>query len=52
MEGEIVVIGGVASNLDFIISLEEMIGGKLLVPPHPQAVGALGAAILAQKATP
>lgn len=52
MEGEIVVIGGVASNLDFIISLEEMIGGKLLVPPHPQTVGALGAAILAQKATP
>ena len=48
IEGEIVVIGGVAKNLDFITSLEKMIGSELLVPPHPQIVGALGAAIIAQ----
>ncbi len=48
IEGEIVVIGGVARNLDFVTSLEEMVGSKLLVPPNPQIVGALGAAIIAQ----
>jgi activator of 2-hydroxyglutaryl-CoA dehydratase len=49
IEGEITVIGGVARNADFIASLEKMMGSKLLVPPHPQIVGALGAAIMAKR---
>lgn len=48
IEGEIVLIGGVAKNLDFVDSLEEMLGYKLLVPPNPELVCALGAAIIAQ----
>lgn len=48
IEGQIVIIGGVARNLDFIVSLENMIGSKLLIPPNPQVVGALGAAIIGQ----
>jgi len=47
--GDIVAIGGVAQIPDFIASLEEMIGRKLFVPSHPQVVGALGAALIAQK---
>ena len=49
IEGQIAVIGGVSRNPDFIASLEKMIGSKLLVPPQPQIVGALGAAIVAQR---
>ena len=48
IRGQIVAIGGVAKNPDFIASLEKMIGSKLLVPPQPQIVGALGAAIIAK----
>ena len=50
IEGEVMIIGGVARNLDFVASLEQMTGSKLLVPPNPQMVGALGAAIIAQGA--
>ena len=48
IEGEIVLIGGVAKDLDFVDSLEGMLGYKLLVPPNPELVCALGAAIIAQ----
>lgn len=46
-EGPFVMTGGVAKNLGVVAALEERLGTKLLVPPEPQIVGALGAAIVA-----
>ena len=48
IEGEIGVIGGVARNQCFVALLQQMLGGKLIVLPNPQVVGALGAAIIAR----
>ncbi len=44
----IVFTGGVAKNKGMVRALEEVLGEKLLVPPDPQIVGALGAALLAR----
>jgi predicted CoA-substrate-specific enzyme activase len=46
---EFVVIGGVALNVGFIDYLKNDIKLDLLIPENPQAVGAFGAALLAQK---
>jgi predicted CoA-substrate-specific enzyme activase len=44
----IVFTGGVAKNKGMVRALEEVLGEKLLIPPDPQLVGALGAALLAR----
>jgi len=47
MEPEVVLTGGVARNIGVVEALKEQFGLDILVPPHPEIVGALGAAILA-----
>jgi (R)-2-hydroxyacyl-CoA dehydratese activating ATPase len=47
-EKEIVFTGGVAKNLGVKNALEERIGMEILLPPEPQIVGALGAALWAE----
>ncbi|HUV76805.1 MAG TPA: acyl-CoA dehydratase activase [Desulfobacterales bacterium] len=47
--GDIVFAGGVARNPCMRCLLEEAIGKDILVPEDPQMVGALGAAVLANK---
>ena len=49
MEGDIVVIGGIAQNIDVVTLLAEFTKLNLIIPSHPQIVGALGAAIIAQE---
>jgi (R)-2-hydroxyacyl-CoA dehydratese activating ATPase len=46
-QGDIVFSGGVAKNPCMVALLEETLGRTVLVPDDPQAVGALGAALLA-----
>lgn len=43
------ISGGVANNVGMIKCLEEKLNTTILVPEHPQIVGAMGAAILAQR---
>jgi predicted CoA-substrate-specific enzyme activase len=45
----VVFTGGVAKNVGMIAALQKELGTKLLIPPEPQIVGALGAAVVAQK---
>ncbi|MDD1777946.1 MAG: acyl-CoA dehydratase activase [Candidatus Helarchaeota archaeon] len=45
----ITMTGGVAKNVGQRKALEEELGIKLLIPEEPQIVGALGAALFAQK---
>ena len=45
--GNIVFTGGVARNPCMVVLLEKTLGRTILVPDDPQAVGALGAALLA-----
>jgi len=40
--------GGVAKNVGVVRALEEVLGEGLSVPPEPQIVGALGAALIAR----
>jgi len=42
-----VMTGGVAKNQGVVAALEEILGDKVFIPPEPQIVGALGAALLA-----
>ena len=49
MEGDIVVIGGIAQNIGVITLLTELTKFEFIVPPYPQIVGALGAAVIAQE---
>ena len=51
MEGDIIVVGGIAQNVGVITLLAELTKPNLIVPPQPQIVGALGAAIIAQERT-
>jgi (R)-2-hydroxyacyl-CoA dehydratese activating ATPase len=44
----IVLTGGVALNSAMVASLSTLLRQPIVVPPQPQAVGALGAALLAQ----
>lgn len=45
----ITMTGGVAKNLGQRKALEQELGTKLMIPKEPQIVGALGAALFAQK---
>ncbi|MCG8636865.1 MAG: acyl-CoA dehydratase activase [Desulfobacterales bacterium] len=48
MSGETVAIsGGVARISGVVAALERCMGSKILVPPHPGIIGALGAAVFA-----
>ncbi len=50
LEGEVVLTGGVvAHNPVFARLFAESIGAQVRVPPEPQYVGALGAALYAQE---
>jgi len=49
LETECAISGGGALNLGLTRSVEKKLGIKLLVPPHPQIVTALGAAIMAEE---
>ena len=44
---EVVMTGGVAKNIGVVACIEEKLGKKLILPPEPQIVGALGAAHIA-----
>lgn len=43
-----VMTGGVAQNKDVVSEISKALGQKILVPDHPQMVGAYGAAIFAR----
>jgi activator of 2-hydroxyglutaryl-CoA dehydratase len=48
MSGEVVLTGGVvAYNPTIVDILENKLGHKIHVPPHPQFTGAIGAALIA-----
>lgn len=49
LEKDCAVSGGGALNLGLIKSVEEKLGAQLLVPPHPQFITALGAAVIAEE---
>ena len=49
LEEEVVMTGGVAKNIGVVKALENQIGLPIHLPPEPQLVGALGAALLALK---
>ncbi len=46
---DVVLTGGVAKNAGVKRALEEILGVEIRVPPEPQIVGALGAAIIAKR---
>jgi len=48
VEEKITLTGGVAKNEGVVLALEERLGVKVFVPPEPQIIGALGAALLAR----
>jgi predicted CoA-substrate-specific enzyme activase len=49
LQGEVVLTGGVAQHNGVIATLlTQRIGRDVIVPPHPQHTGALGAALLAR----
>lgn len=48
MERDVTLVGGLAHNKGLVIAIEELLGHNLLVPPEPQIVGALGAALISQ----
>lgn len=47
VEPDIVLTGGVAKNIAIKRILEEKIGFEIKIPPEPQIVGAVGAALFA-----
>lgn len=49
MEQDCAISGGGGLDAGLIKSVEEKLGVKLLVPPHPRIVTALGAAIMAEE---
>ena len=49
IEKDVAVVGGVALNKGLVKILEEELGFGVLVPDTPQAVAALGAAIIAKE---
>ena len=49
LERDCAISGGGALNIGLVKSVEEELGCKLLVPPQPQFVTALGAAIMAEE---
>jgi predicted CoA-substrate-specific enzyme activase len=51
MPSEVVMSGGVSRNSGVIRAMEAILGKPVLVPVQPQIVAALGAALIAQKAS-
>lgn len=49
IKSDVVATGGVAKNAAVIKELEDKTGFSIVVPPEPQIVGALGAALFARK---
>ncbi len=49
MEEQCAICGGGGLDIGLIKSIEDKLGIKLLVPPQPQIIGALGAAIIAKE---
>ena len=49
LEEECAISGGGGLDVGLVKSVEEKLGVPLLVPPHPQIIGALGAAIMAEE---
>ncbi len=49
LENNCAISGGGALNIGLIKSVEEKLGVILMVPPHPQIITALGAAIIAEE---
>jgi (R)-2-hydroxyacyl-CoA dehydratese activating ATPase len=52
IEEEVTLTGGVAKNEGVARALEERLGVKMFIPPEPQIIGALGAALLARDLPP
>lgn len=52
IEEEVTLTGGVAKNQGVVRALQERLGVKLFIPPEPQIIGALGAALLARDLRP
>ena len=48
IEEEVTLTGGVAKNEGVARALEERLGVRMFIPPEPQMIGALGAALLAR----
>ncbi|MFQ6113417.1 MAG: acyl-CoA dehydratase activase, partial [bacterium] len=48
-EKEIMLIGGVAHNVGFVGALKKDFETDIITPPHPEFVGAYGAALLDSK---
>jgi len=49
IEKDVVLIGGVAKNVAFVEALKKELATDIVVPPEPEYVGALGAALLAAR---
>jgi predicted CoA-substrate-specific enzyme activase len=49
IEAQLVFSGGVALNMGLARALEKQLELEIQVPPHPDIIGALGAAVLAGK---
>jgi benzoyl-CoA reductase subunit D len=47
IEGQVVFVGGLASNLGLVDALRRNLGVDLLVPENPEYTGAIGAALIA-----
>jgi (R)-2-hydroxyacyl-CoA dehydratese activating ATPase len=52
IEEEVTLTGGVAKNEGVVHALEERLGIRMFIPPEPQIIGALGAALLARDLPP
>jgi activator of 2-hydroxyglutaryl-CoA dehydratase len=52
IEQEVTLTGGVAKNEGVVRALEDRLGVKMFIPPEPQIIGALGAALLARELAP
>jgi len=48
VEEDVTLTGGVAKNEGVVQAIEERLGVKLFIPPEPQIIGALGAALVAR----
>jgi predicted CoA-substrate-specific enzyme activase len=46
-KGSYMMTGGVAKNRGVVTAIEKKLGEKILIPPEPQIIGALGAALIA-----
>jgi len=52
IEEEVTLTGGVAKNEGVVRALEERLRVRMFIPPEPQIIGALGAALLARDIPP